>query len=185
MNVFPNISWIPTYPAPSFNNFEHVTRLVSSTRFFFLIHGVLPSGSCSWCFLEERRGIGRSGNLRAKSLPSWKRVNCHQLESPLMVHYSAGYWTPSRRQGRKEEGRSFERPGRTWQGGMLGGFPFLEHFPPTVWFYWNSSEWQERRLCEDNCPFRRTTPSQNSLEVEQTLVENNLYNPIASSARFI
>ena len=48
------------------------------------------SGS-SWCFLEEGRGIGRSGHHEAKSLPGWKSVNCHWLESSLMVHYSAGY----------------------------------------------------------------------------------------------
>lgn len=55
-----------------------------------------PWGPPKWCgssscFLEERREIGRSGNRGAKYLPSWKSVNCHRLESPLMVHYSAGY----------------------------------------------------------------------------------------------
>lgn len=45
----------------------------------------------SWRFLEEGSGVGRSGNHEVKSLSSWKSVNCHPLEFPLMVHYSSGY----------------------------------------------------------------------------------------------
>ena len=76
------VSWTPCL--------HHQSCFIDQVLLFDLWGPPMWSGS-SWRFLEEGRGVGRSGLHKVKSLPSWKSVNCHQLESPLMVHYSAGY----------------------------------------------------------------------------------------------
>lgn len=108
-----------------------------------------PTGcSSSWCFLEEGRGICRTGRLGAKPLPSWKSTNCHQLESPLPGSLFFRFLSTTQEAG---GGASLLKGWQDLAGGMQR-LLFLRAF--TVWFYFSSSEWEERRLCEDSCPLR-------------------------------